>query len=90
MYTSGDLIIDLMMGPRPVLSSWKLAKRSPRHTRRVSVHGPSVVMCASSAAEVRVIDTVLQPDVPALNCQNKQGRASYLSSSSLLSRAESS
>ena len=87
VYTSGDLIIDLMMGPRPVLSSWKL---SPRHTRRVSVHGPSVVVCASSAAEVRVIDTVLQPDVPALNCQNKQRRASYLSSSSLLSRAESS
>ena len=71
MYTSGDLIRDLMMGPRPVLSSWKL---SPRHTRRVSVHGPSVVMCASSAAEVCVIDTVLQPDVPALNCQNKQRR----------------
>ena len=47
----------------------------PRHARRVSVHGPSVVRWASSFAEVRVIETViytvLKPDVPAHSDRQK-------------------
>ena len=49
-------VLDQFVGRTPVRPFTR--KLSSRHTRRVSVHGSSVVMCASSVAEVRVIDTV--------------------------------